>query len=109
MNAFNPLSIILNQNKLTGENFVDWKRNLYIVLTTEDYKFYLTQPYLEALESDAYRNQRRSYEKWPNAIYGHQYPMFSRHSTQLWRQLLRSWLDSNKCLGKALDQLNKLH
>ena len=27
------LSSILNQNKLTGDNFADWKRNLLIVLS----------------------------------------------------------------------------
>ena len=37
--SFNPLSVILSQNKLTGENFTDWKRNLSIVLTFEKHKF----------------------------------------------------------------------
>ena len=44
MSGLNPLSVILNQNKLNGQNYVDWKRNLFIVLTAEDYKYVLTMP-----------------------------------------------------------------
>ena len=33
--ALNPLSTLLTQNKLDGENYVDWKRNLDIVLTAD--------------------------------------------------------------------------
>ena len=39
-----PLAMILTQNKLTGENYVDWKRNLDIVLTAENHKMALTTP-----------------------------------------------------------------
>ena len=44
MASFSPLVAILNQNKLTGSNYVDWKRNLDIVLTVEEHKYVLTQP-----------------------------------------------------------------
>ena len=37
----NPLSSILNQNKLTRDNFTDWKRNLLIVLSFEKHKYVL--------------------------------------------------------------------
>ena len=37
MSAFSPLATILTQNKLTGNNYVEWKRNLNIVLTAEDH------------------------------------------------------------------------
>ena len=40
---FNPLAIILKENKLTGPNYIDWKRNLDIVLTAEGYKFVLSE------------------------------------------------------------------
>ena len=39
-----PLDMILTQNKLTGENYVDWKRNLDIVLTVENHKMDLIKP-----------------------------------------------------------------
>ena len=45
MASFSPLVTILNQNKLIGSNYVDWKRNLDIVLTVEDHKYVLTQSY----------------------------------------------------------------
>ena len=44
MASFSPLVAILNQNKLTGSNYVDWKRNLDIVLTVEEHKYVLIQP-----------------------------------------------------------------
>ena len=34
--SFNPLSVILKENKLTGPNYIDWKRNLNLVLTAEN-------------------------------------------------------------------------
>ena len=39
--SFNPLSITLKENKLTGPNYSDWKHNLNLVLTAEGYKFVL--------------------------------------------------------------------
>ena len=44
MASFSPLVVILNQNKLIGSNYVDWKRNLDIVLTAEEDKYVLSQP-----------------------------------------------------------------
>ena len=35
MASFSPLVTVINKNKLTGSNYIDWKRNLDIVLTTE--------------------------------------------------------------------------
>lgn len=32
--SFNPISVILSQNKLIGKNFTEWKCNLNIVLTS---------------------------------------------------------------------------
>ncbi|KAL6339057.1 hypothetical protein AAG906_024208 [Vitis piasezkii] len=43
MTSFNPLANILTQNKLEGPNYVDWKRNLDILLTAEEYKFVLNE------------------------------------------------------------------
>ena len=40
--SFNPLFVILKENKLTGPNYIDWKKNLNLVLTAEEYKFVLT-------------------------------------------------------------------
>ena len=42
--AFIPLATILTQNKLTGNNFIDWKKNLDIILTAEDHAYVFTTP-----------------------------------------------------------------
>ena len=44
MASSSPLVTIFNKNKLTGSNYVDWKRNLDIVLIAEEHKYVLTQP-----------------------------------------------------------------
>ena len=38
---FNPLFIILKESKLTRPNYIDWKKNLNLVLTAHEYKFVL--------------------------------------------------------------------
>ncbi|XP_057972698.1 uncharacterized protein LOC131160835 [Malania oleifera] len=45
--TFNPLVFILKENKLVVPNYIDWKRNLDIVLTIEEYKYVL----IEAMHS----------------------------------------------------------
>ena len=35
MTNFNPFAKILDENQLSGPNYVDWKRNLIIVLTAD--------------------------------------------------------------------------
>ncbi|XP_026444015.1 uncharacterized protein LOC113344226 [Papaver somniferum] len=44
MSSLSPLQIILKENQLTSPNYVDWKRNLDIILTVQDYKFVLSDP-----------------------------------------------------------------
>ena len=53
MTSFSLLVTILNKNKLTVSNYVDWKINLDIVLTTEEHKYVLTQPCPNFLSLDA--------------------------------------------------------
>jgi hypothetical protein len=42
--SFSPVAIILKENRLTIPNYMDWKRNLNIVLTTKEYKYVLIEP-----------------------------------------------------------------
>ena len=65
--AFNPLSAILNQNKLNGQNYVDWKRNLDIVLTAEEYKFVLTTKKPDEPNPDASQEEKDKFAKWVKA------------------------------------------
>ncbi|XP_020245173.1 uncharacterized protein LOC109823299 [Asparagus officinalis] len=61
--SFNPLSAILNQNKLNGQNYVDWKTNLNIVLTTEGYKSVLTNPKPSEPTPDSSQEDKDKFEK----------------------------------------------
>ncbi|KAL5572293.1 hypothetical protein UlMin_021890 [Ulmus minor] len=62
--SFNPLSVILSQNKLIGENFTDWKRNLNIVLTSEKHKFVLLEVCPPEPAANAAKAVKDAYEKW---------------------------------------------
>ena len=61
------MSTILKDNKLTRTNYVDWKRNLNMVLTAEDCAYVLTEvcppppDSISTLEDDA------AYHKWQKA------------------------------------------
>ena len=50
---------IIMQNKLTRDNFKDWKRNLMIVLSCEKHKFVLSKkcpPETDVAERECWRN-----------------------------------------------------
>ena len=64
MASFSPLVAILNQNKLTRSNNVDWKRNLNIVLTTEEHKYVLSQPCPNFPSLDASLEEKQRYDHW---------------------------------------------
>ena len=64
MASFSPLVTILNQNKLTGSNYVDWKRNLDIVLTVEEHKFVLNQRCPNFPSLDAASEEKQRYDRW---------------------------------------------
>nr|XP_016510032.1 PREDICTED: uncharacterized protein LOC107827410 [Nicotiana tabacum] len=67
MSSFNPLTSILNQNKLEGPKYVDWKRNLDIVLTAERYKFVITEECPKKPDEDATYDHVMAYDKWVKA------------------------------------------
>ena len=62
MASFSPLVAILNQNKPTRYNYVDQKRNLDIVLTTEEHKYVLTQPCPNFPSLDAPYEEKQRYD-----------------------------------------------
>ena len=64
MASFSQLVTILNQNKLTGSNYVDWKRNLDIVVTAKEHKFVLNQPCLNFPSLDAHSEEKQRYDRW---------------------------------------------
>ncbi|KAH0725819.1 hypothetical protein KY290_001648 [Solanum tuberosum] len=67
MSPFNPLSTILGQNKLEGSNYVDWRRNLDIVLTAEEYKFVLNEECPLKPNEQFSDEDKLAYQKWCKA------------------------------------------
>ena len=63
-NTFKPLAIILNQDKLVGSNYVDWKRKLDNVLKASGYKYVLTIHSLPEPQPDAPQYEKDLYTKW---------------------------------------------
>ena len=61
--SFNTLSVILKKHKLTGSNYIDWKRNLDLVLTTEEYKFVLTKICHEQRGNEVTKEEAQAYQK----------------------------------------------
>ena len=70
MASFSPLVSILNQNKLIGSNYVDWKRNLDIVLAAKEHKYVLTKPCPSFPSLDAPPVKKQRYDHWqkPNEM-----------------------------------------
>ena len=65
--SLNPLSVILKENKLEGPNYVDWKRNLDIVLIADDYKFVLETDCPAKPADNASAEDKAVYNKWIKA------------------------------------------
>ena len=53
MRPSNPLSIILDNNRLTGPNFVDWLRNLKVVLAFEKILYVIEQSLPQSLPENS--------------------------------------------------------
>ena len=60
------LRSILEKDKLNGTNFLDWYRNLRIVLRQERNEYILDQPILEEPAANAPRAQKDAYNKHLN-------------------------------------------
>ena len=67
MASFNPLAMILNKKPLDGNNFEDWKMNLYIVLDYEKIKFVLDTPKPAIPEAGANDISKTEHASWENA------------------------------------------
>ena len=64
MKSSNPLSVILDQNRLTGPNFVDWLRNLKVVLASKRILYVLNQKPPTTLPIEASQEERDTLDKW---------------------------------------------
>nr|AAX96621.1 retrotransposon protein, putative, Ty1-copia sub-class [Oryza sativa Japonica Group]ABA92973.1 retrotransposon protein, putative, Ty1-copia subclass [Oryza sativa Japonica Group] len=80
------LRSILEKEKLTGTNFMDWYHNLRIVLRQEHKEFVLTQPFLADLPNNAPATQRREHERRCNEYLDISCLMLATMSLKLQRQ-----------------------
>jgi hypothetical protein len=65
-NSVFNLRSVLEKVKLNGTNFIDWYRNLRIVLRQEKKEYVLEQAYPDDLLDNANDAERRAYEKHCN-------------------------------------------
>jgi hypothetical protein len=80
------LRSILEKEKLTGINFMDWYRNLRTVLRQEHKEFVLTEPFPANLPNNAPAAQRREHEKRCNDYLDTSYLMLATMSPELQRK-----------------------
>ena len=80
------LRSILDANKLTGPNYVDWLRNLKIVLSQEKLSYILDTPTLEPLGEDALQEKKTTYKMWQNDSLNVKCIMLASMSNELQRQ-----------------------
>lgn len=64
MKSLNPLSLLLDTYRLSGVNYLDWIRNLKLVLTTEKLVYVLDTPRPLALNDDSTEEERAEFNKW---------------------------------------------
>ena len=65
-NSTMSLRSVLEKDKLIGTNFLDWFRNLRIVLKQERKLYFLDEPLSEEPVDNALRAEKNAYEKHHN-------------------------------------------
>ncbi|XP_073031295.1 uncharacterized protein [Primulina eburnea] len=86
MSTRNPLSIILDQNKLTGPNYHDWFRNLKIVLNSEKIAYVLDKKPPKEAAPDISRTELAKLEiHWDHDLQAKSY-MLASMSNELQRR-----------------------
>ncbi|GAV92870.1 UBN2_3 domain-containing protein [Cephalotus follicularis] len=60
----NPLTVILEKNQLKDQNYMDWLRNVKIVLNSDDIDYVLKAPMPALPAEDASIKDHAIYKKW---------------------------------------------
>ncbi|KAL0455295.1 UNVERIFIED_CONTAM: hypothetical protein Slati_0868700, partial [Sesamum latifolium] len=60
----NPLTVILENNKLNGTNYTDWLRSLRIVLDYENKGYIMDKPLPQTLSDGSSSGERVTFERW---------------------------------------------
>ena len=86
MRLTNPLSIILDNNRLTGPNFIDWHRNLKVVLASEKILYVIEQSLPLTLPENASPEEYEVLSKWKDDDMQARCIMWASMSTEMYRQ-----------------------
>ena len=86
MKSSNLLSVILDQNRLTGPNFIDWLRNLKVVLASEKIIYVLNQSPPATLRDEASQEEHITLEKWNDDDLQARCIMWASMNTEIHRQ-----------------------
>ena len=82
----NPLARILENYYLTGPNYVDWFRNLRIVLNYEKISYVLDTPKPNEIPEGASEAKRVTYQKWQDDDLSAKSYILASMSNELQRQ-----------------------
>ena len=86
-NSTMSLRLVLEKDKLTGTNFLDWFRNLRIVLKQERKLYVLDEPLPEEPVDNVPRAEKNAYEKHHNVFIDVAYLMLATMSSELQKDL----------------------
>ncbi|XP_075483722.1 uncharacterized protein LOC142523876 [Primulina tabacum] len=104
MSSRNPLSVILDQNKLTGPNYHDWLRNLKIVLNSEKIAYVLTKAPPKTAKPNATKEELADLEKWWDHDLRAKSYMLASMSNELQR-----WFEEAVNAANIYDHLQELY
>ncbi|XP_017976398.1 PREDICTED: uncharacterized protein LOC108661922 [Theobroma cacao] len=84
----NSLSLrsILDANKLTGPNFIDWSRNIKIILKQEKKAYVLDGRILKELSDDATNEEQEAYRVYMDDLDQARYVMLASMAPNLQKQ-----------------------
>ena len=86
MRPSNPLSIILDNNRLTGPNFIDWLRNLKVVLASEKILYVIEQSLPTSLPENSSQEEHDVLQKWKDDDTQARCIIWASMTTELHRQ-----------------------
>ena len=99
------LRSILEKDKLNGTNFLDWYRNLKIVLKQERKKYILDQPVPDEPAANAPKAQKDAYSKHLNDSIDVTCLMLGCMDSNLQKQIMKmdAYTISRKCSKRKLE------
>ena len=86
MRSSNPLSIILENHRLARPNFIDWLRNIKVILASEHILYVVEQSPPGLLPFDAMQEEHDTLKKWKDDDLQARCIMWASMSNKIHRQ-----------------------